>query len=264
MTKTLTTQEFIEKAKEIHGDKYDYSKVDYINTKTKVIIICKIHGEFIQKPNSHLINHGCPQCGINSQSLSLTLTKEEFIEKAKEVHEDKYDYSKVNYINSFTKVIIICKIHGEFKQIPHSHLINHGCSKCVNKTEGKVYNFLQEKNIYFNYQYSPEWGINSNNNKIFYDFFIQKIKTIIEIDGEQHFNETHTWYDNQHIKDIEKTKLANSNGIFVVRFSQEDIWNDNINWKEIINQILQNGLNGNEFISSKENKYNKHKELLNN
>jgi len=260
MTKTLTTQEFIEKAKEIHGDKYDYSKVDYINTKTKVIIICKIHGEFIQKPNNHISNkYGCSKCG-----RTKLLTKEEFIEKAKEVHGDKYDYSKVDYINTKTKVIIICKIHGEFKQIPHSHLINHGCSKCVNKTEGKVYNFLQEKNIYFNYQYSPEWGINSNNNKIFYDFFIQKIKTIIEIDGEQHFNETHTWYDNQHIKDIEKTKLANSNGIFVVRFSQEDIWNDNINWKEIINQILQNGLNGNEFISSKENKYNKHKELLNN
>ena len=133
---TPTTDEFIDKAKEIHGDKYDYSKVIYINANTKIIIICKIHGEFLQTPSHHLgRKDGCIKCGI-----TYSPTTDEFIDKAKDIHGDKYDYSKVNYINANTKVIIICKYHGDFLQTPHSHLgRNSGCSSCINKTEGKIY-----------------------------------------------------------------------------------------------------------------------------
>lgn len=125
MSKKLTTEEFIEKAKKIHGDKYDYSKIDYKNTKTKITIICPIHGEFHQLPSNHLHGGGCPKCANNQKK-----TLKEFLEDARKVHGDKYDYSKVNYVNGETKVCIICPEHGEFYQTPDTHLKGCGCRKC--------------------------------------------------------------------------------------------------------------------------------------
>jgi superfamily II DNA or RNA helicase len=120
-----TTDEFIQKAKEIHGDKYDYSLVDYIGNKNKVKIICPEHGEFEQTPAKHLINRGCRKCGGSAK-----LTTDEFIKKAKEIHGDKYDYSKAEYIDTKTKIKIICPEHGEFKKSPSNHLKGQGCSVC--------------------------------------------------------------------------------------------------------------------------------------
>ena len=137
--KQLTTEEFIRRAKEVHGDKYDYSKVEYVNKSTKVKIICPIHGEFEQIPDNHLHGHGCHKC-VNCKQL----TTEEFIHRAKEVHGDKYDYSKVEYINSHTKVKIICPIHGEFEQEPNSHLEGKGCPNCYHKTKKYKFNLLEE------------------------------------------------------------------------------------------------------------------------
>ena len=132
----MNREQFIEKARKIHGDKYDYSKVNYINSQTKVCIICPEHGEFWQTPHSHLIKHGCCLCGKNKKNYKST--KLFFVEKARKIHGDKYNYSKVNYINNRTKVCIICPEHGEFWQTPSSHLSNRGCNKCskpVNNTE---------------------------------------------------------------------------------------------------------------------------------
>ncbi len=130
MPKRLTKEEFIKKAKNIHGDKYDYSKVEYVNTHTKVCIICPIHGEFWQRPNDHLQGDGCKSCGLKKRSESKTLTTESFIKKSRVIHGDKYDYSKVEYKGSETKVCITCKEHGEFWQKPSVHLRGHGCQKC--------------------------------------------------------------------------------------------------------------------------------------
>ena len=127
MSKKKTTEEFIEDAKKVHGEKYDYSLVNYVNSKVKVKIICKEHGEFVQIPNSHLNGKGCPICGKETSSKKRRL---DFIKAAKLVHGDKYDYSLVNYVNGKTKVKIICPIHGEFEQIAENHLDGHGCSKC--------------------------------------------------------------------------------------------------------------------------------------
>lgn len=124
----LTLVEFIEKAKKVHGDKYDYSKVVYVNSQTKVCIICPIHGEFWQHPNDHLNGKGCSKCSNN-----LKKTDEEFIEEAKKVHGNKYDYSKVKYVNNRTKVCIICPKHGEFWQMPEKHILGRGCQKCANE-----------------------------------------------------------------------------------------------------------------------------------
>lgn len=133
--KVTDTKSFIEKASQIHNNYYDYSKVNYVNSKTKVIIICPIHGEFEQTPENHLRGHKCKKCTdqektINQCSKTLIQRTESFILKAKQIHEDKYDYSKVNYKNSCTKVCIICPEHGEFWQEPNNHLKGQGCTKC--------------------------------------------------------------------------------------------------------------------------------------
>ena len=136
--KKVTTEQFIQKARKIHGNKYDYSKVNYINAHTKVCIICPKHGEFWQSPHDHLNTQGCNKCGIESRTRLKTYTAEHFIQKAKEVHSDKYDYSKVEYKKSDERVCIICPKHGEFWQIANSHLSGSGCPKCsVRESQGE-------------------------------------------------------------------------------------------------------------------------------
>lgn len=126
-----SSSDFIQKAVEVHGDLYDYSKVNYQNCKTPVTIICKMHGEFSQIPSDHLASKGCRECGYLRMKIKQRLTNEEFIKRAREIHGDWYDYSKVEYENTDTKIKIICKIHGEFSQIAGVHIYNKsGCPKC--------------------------------------------------------------------------------------------------------------------------------------
>lgn len=125
--KRLTTKEFVSRAKVIHGGKYNYSKSIYISAKTKMIIICPKHGEFEQISYDHLSGHGCRKCAGNFPS-----NNEAFINKSNNIHGHIYDYSKVKYINAYTKIIIVCPKHGEFKQTPNNHLGGKGCPKCNN------------------------------------------------------------------------------------------------------------------------------------
>ena len=179
----FTTQEFIKKAKEIHGDIYDYTKVNYINSKTKVCIICPIHGEFWQTPYGHLHYKGCPKCSVEKVHSLQRHTSEEFIKKAEKVHNDKYDYSKVNYINANTKVCIICPIHGEFWQIPHDHLKRVGCPKCCQShMEKETEEILSNNNIRYESQKRFEWL-----GKQSLDFYLPDYNIAIECQGEQHF-----------------------------------------------------------------------------
>lgn len=128
-----TTEKFIAKAIAVHGDKYDYSKTVYIKSNQKVIITCRKHGDFQQIANSHLGKSGCKLCAEDRQRESLQLGTEEFIRRAIEKHGNRYDYSKVEYINKDHKVIIICRKHGEFLQRPHNHLKGSRCPKCVER-----------------------------------------------------------------------------------------------------------------------------------
>jgi len=136
----MNTNNFIEKSKKIHGNKYDYSLVEYENHFTNVKIICKIHGIFEQTPRHHLMGRGCQKCGG-----SLKKTTEEFIEKSKKIHGNKYDYSLVEYVNIKNKVKIICPVHGVFEQSPESHLNGCGCSKCNFDKQRSSKNFFIEK-----------------------------------------------------------------------------------------------------------------------
>jgi hypothetical protein len=139
----LTTDEFIEKSIEIWGNRFDYSLVEYENNKKKVKIICPIHGKFEQKPNNHLNSkYGCTQCGIEREKYNKIEDKrrkkeqlkkeriDNFFKKCKEIHGDRYDYSLVEYINTNSKVKIICREHGEFEQRASAHSAGQGCSEC--------------------------------------------------------------------------------------------------------------------------------------
>ena len=130
-SKRYTQEEFINKANEIHNNKYDYSKVKYIDSQTSIIIICKLHGEFNQEASSHLGGCGCKKCGEISAHDKQRLTTEEFIIRAKEKYGDIYDYSKSNWISGHTEITITCKTHGDFLQDPFNHLKGHGCKRCT-------------------------------------------------------------------------------------------------------------------------------------
>lgn len=122
---------FFEKAQKKFGDKFDLSKVDYKNCNEKVCIICPKHGEFWTTPVQFLQSkHGCPQCAIDYRSSSQRMTTEDFIQRGKDLYGDKFSYEKTNYTNTNTKVIVTCKIHGDFLTRPADFLRGHSCPKC--------------------------------------------------------------------------------------------------------------------------------------
>ncbi len=129
----LTTEEFIQAATRVHGDTYTYEDADYINGTTKLVVGCKLHGNFETNPNNFVSKgFGCPECGILKNVLAQTDTTESFIAKAVAVHGDKYDYSLTNYVKAVINVDIVCKIHGVFSQRPQVHTVNGcGCPSCA-------------------------------------------------------------------------------------------------------------------------------------
>jgi Zn finger protein HypA/HybF involved in hydrogenase expression len=128
--RTSNTEEFITKARAVHGDKFTYESVDYDGARKKVQIGCPRHGEFQQTPCNHLQGYGCPQCGTERTAVTLLFNTQEFIAKARAVHGDKYNYDDVVYTGSAAKVRIICPRHGEFQQVSRNHLQGRGCPVC--------------------------------------------------------------------------------------------------------------------------------------
>jgi hypothetical protein len=135
MSKRLTTEAFVCKAKEVHGETYDYSLVEYVSRDSKVTIICKVHGVFEQIPGNHLSGKGCRKCSTIKGSIKRNLGTGEFIKRALKVHGNTYDYSMVQYIAVKVPVKVKCMQHGLFEQIPGNHLQGNGCPMCgISKT----------------------------------------------------------------------------------------------------------------------------------
>ena len=175
-----TREWWIKEARKVHGDRYDYSKVVYNNNKDYVTIICPEHGEFQQMPMYHLKGGICPKCN------GRNLTTAEIIEQFKAVHGDRYDYSKVNYVNKTTEVRIICRKHGEFSQKPAGHLRGNGCPICnQSHLENDVEMLLKRHKIQFYKQKTFPWLKDTGALKL--DFFIPEYGVAIECQGEQHF-----------------------------------------------------------------------------
>ena len=206
------TEEFIKRANEIHGiGRYDYSEVKYVNNSTDVWIICHNHVtpyKFPQTPSDHLSGRGCRICANKKISESKKLTLEEFIEKANEVHGlGTYDYSKVNYIDIKTNVIITCLKHGDFPQVPSDHLSGCGCRKCnKNKGEDAVRKFLTDRKIKFEEQ--KKFADCKYKRQLKFDFYIPKYNLCIESDGNVHF-ENINWNGKMTDKEMEENLRLN-------------------------------------------------------
>ena len=175
-----TAKEFIEKARAVHGDKYEYAKTDYINIRNKVEIVCPTHGSFLQTPHGHLKGYGCKSCSVDSNKSNT----EEFVERARVIHSDKYDYSLVKYTNKRTKVEIVCPTHGSFWQRPTNHLSGRGCAVCSSsKGELAVLKILKKHNI----PYVQQWWYPDDDRRYRYDFYLPEQNIIIEFHGGQHY-----------------------------------------------------------------------------
>ncbi|MFW6233256.1 MAG: hypothetical protein ACOC3Z_01185, partial [Nanoarchaeota archaeon] len=216
-SKQFSNDFFISKLKSLFSDKYDYSLVNYINIRTKVKIICPIHGIFQIYPK-HLLLYkiGCYKCknGIN------------FINKSNKVHNNKYNYENIIYENSHTKVNIKCLSHGIFKQLPYQHLNGHGCPTCnESKGEKEISSILENHQIkYIKQKIFKDCKFKSY---LKFDFYLPDFNTCIEFDGEQHFMVKENWGGEKEFKNIQKRdKIKNeyckNNNIKLIRIKYDD------------------------------------------
>lgn len=192
----LTYLQFIYRAKEIHGNKYEYSLItqdNYVDTHNKVPILCKEHGVFFQTPNQHLRGRGCYWCGKKSMAKAQAYTVEELISIFHKIFNGKYDYSLfTEYHRKKDKIKVICPKHGIFEVSVDNHLYKHsGCPKCKRSFgEERIAKFLQEQKIDFTEQHGiPNEMLFCENKKLIVDFFLPRHNTIIEYQGIQHYKE---------------------------------------------------------------------------
>jgi hypothetical protein len=180
----ITNEKFLERSKKIHGDKYDYSNVEYIHITKPVKIICKVHGEFEQTPREHFSGCGCYKCA------NRIITTQDFIEKANIRHNNLYDYSKVEYKSSREKIIISCKTHGDFIQTPNDHLNGCGCQKCGMGNYSKICiewleTIMKNENIFIQHGNNRgEITIKSNKKLFKFDGYCKETNTVYEFMGD--------------------------------------------------------------------------------
>lgn len=218
-----TTEKFIAKAKAIHGEKYNYSLVDYKNNNTIVKIICPEHGVFNQLPRNHVVGGaGCPTCSGRKR-----FNTNEFIEHSTQIHGERYDYSLVKYKNATTKVKIICPIHGIWEVTPTSHIHSKtGCpSCCLSRGEQEIKDYLTKHKITYVSQYAPP-GLHFTSSKkshLRFDFFLPEHNILIEFDGEQHnkfikrYHKSLKGFQTQQKRDEKKNRYALENQILLIR-----------------------------------------------
>jgi hypothetical protein len=229
---SLTKDIFILKAVEIHGDQYDYSKVNYVDSNTKVEIICPIHGSMFQSPFSHIYyKNGCNEC----RPINKRLTKEEFVNRSNIIHNNKYDYSLSEYVLGKLYIIIICNKHGKFKQTPDNHLAGHGCSICAKRISKAEIDWLNSLGIP-NDKAHRDVLIKINKKRIFADGFDPENKIIYEFNGDYWHGNPDVFDQNKINIDTKKTfgelyrktmarqKLLEDNGYKVISIWEKD-WN---------------------------------------
>lgn len=177
MWKVLSLDQFIEKARKKHSNKYNYSKVNYIRGDKKVTIICPDHGEFEQTPGNHLAGRGCIKCRNEYNSKFNLFTTEQFIKRSKVIHNNKYDYSKSIYSGKRNLINIICPVHGEFSQLAGNHLQGRGCSKChFDNKKLTTEQFIERANKVHNNKYIYS--------KVIYKGCFNKLNILCPIHGE--------------------------------------------------------------------------------
>jgi len=222
MSLPLNKKIFVDVSKKSHSFKFDYSKVEYKNARTKVCIICVDHGNFWQRADYHMKGGDCPVCGKIKGINKLKLQTEGFKNKAFKIHKNVYDYSLSKCQSSRSIVKIICKIHGEFEQSVHNHLQGSGCPRCqclaFSSGELRIKNWLNENKIFYVRQ--KKFDGCKNKRKLSFDFYLPEINTCIEYDGKQHFDKNSKFYSDVLLKnDNRKNKYCLENKIRLIRIS---------------------------------------------
>ena len=230
LSKKASRESFIEKAREIHGDIYNYSKVVYKSTNDKVDIVCNKHGVFSQTPNSHLQNHGCPKCGFISTIEKQSRTKEDFLKKVNELYEGEYEYQINGLLSNSSYIDIKCKKHGLFRKTVKNHLKKQGCPKCKNKaskSEKDIYKFIKDR------VYSEQFNRSILDGQEL-DIYIPSKNIAIEFNGLYWHSDkfkTNSYH-------VNKTKKCLSNGVRLIQIF-EDEWEYK---KDIVKSRLLNFL----------------------
>lgn len=230
---------FVEKSKNVHGDKYDYSKVKYKNNRINVEIICSDHGSFLQLPTHHLKGVGCIVCAGKKRGEDSSKELSNFIKDAKNVHGDKYDYSKVVYKSNKFNVKITCSKHSVFEQRPDHHLSGSGCPICKeSKGESEISKLLKENGIKFERQ--KKFNGCKNIMRLSFDFYLPDFNLCIEYNGKQHYESIDYFggsktFELQKIRDKKKSKFCKDNNIqlLVIRYDESI--------KNIINDMICKG-----------------------
>lgn len=236
-----TTEEMIQRFIEVHGDNYEYSKVQYVNDDTKIIVTCKTHGDFKTNSGTHVLGHGCPSCAGNKP-----LTKKEVLERFSVAHGDRYDYSKVKITNINSKAIIICKQHGEFKQTVSKHFSGQGCPFCTLTPQSKQELMINFELQQFFPRINPRGYKTRVDGKLWsIDIYLPSINLGIEFDG-------HYWHKEKADLDKVKTLQLKGEGFEMIRIREEplerlfdsDIMSkDPFNAKQVVNDILTQIMN---------------------
>jgi len=217
--KNLNNEKFIKRSVAVHGNKYDYSKVVYVNSKAVVDIICKKHGLFSQKPEKHMIGNGCMHCFVESMKSN----KKDFIVNAKKIHGNKYDYQKVVYVNCKKNIDIVCKQHGVFSQRVSHHLNGSGCPKCANEQkESKKLQIIDKVISVYKYEREKTFTGCRLINLLRIDRYIPELNLAIEFDGEQHFKAKKIFGGETEFiltkkRDRRKTRFCRDNDINLLR-----------------------------------------------
>lgn len=250
--------EWIEKSKEIHPEnKDDYSSITletFDDTLWVHNILCTVHKQFYcQRANDHHTGHRCSKCGFETLSELFRLPYSELIERCKETYkEEKYEYDEnepEDYKNGNSKIPVRCLDHGIWYPSAHNHINGSRCPSCINKTEQKLYEKLSQIYHILERQFKKEWC--KNISYLPFDFVLEVLKIIIELDGPQHFIQIMNWKSPEETckVDIYKMKCANDNGFSVIRLTQEDVYYDTYDWlgaldttinKIIEEQVVQN------------------------
>ena len=237
--KKKTLEEFIADARAVHGDKYNYDKVNYINVDTPVTITCPKHGDFLQTPYKHKDGQGCYECAKEKLSGLFTDTKDEFIVKAIFVHGNRYNYDKVEYNGDKEDVTITCPIHGDFLQTPHNHKAGCGCPKCnQSHLEAETMLLLEQNNITYEPQMKFPWLRSNKNWPMKLDFYLPEHNIAIECQGNQHYMEEESGYYTKELlhqiqeRDRLKLKLCEEHGIQIYYIKYDE------NIEEQMNEIL--------------------------
>ncbi len=194
----LSIEEFIRRSRKIHGNKYNYDKVNFNAIRKGVLIVCPTHGEFWQIADNHAHGAECPSCYKEATAGRHLLGRDKFVEKSIEVHGDYYNYEKVEYKGNKIKVEISCPLHGPFWQKPNGHVSGAGCPRCKifrSRGEKKIERFLRKHGFFYEQQKTFDDCLSPLNGyrKLRYDFYIPNNRVLLEFHGLQHY-ESVEWF----------------------------------------------------------------------